>query len=217
MMPPRLIGPRVVGDHGHAAARARRSCRRAPAASRPRGRSAGRGRPASLPASKTCSGRPRSKVTIVGDVDQRRDRPQADRRQPVLQPGRARPVAHAADEPADEQRAGLLLARREVEPRSSAPANRGPAPARSRAAAAGRGRRRRGRGRCRATPRQSARSGVSLMSITGPSRPEHLARRAGRPALGRQLDDAVMVLAEPQLARRAEHAVAGRRRGSRPS
>ena len=45
--------------------------------------------PATLAASKTCSGRPRSKVTIVGDVDQRVDRPQADGAQPLLQPLRA--------------------------------------------------------------------------------------------------------------------------------
>ena len=45
----------------------------------------------------------------VGDVDQRRDRPEPDRGQALLQPGRARPVAQAAEHPADEQRAGFFL------------------------------------------------------------------------------------------------------------
>jgi hypothetical protein len=45
----------------------------------------------------------------IGDVDQRRDRPQADRHEPILQPARARPVAHAADEAAEEERARLVV------------------------------------------------------------------------------------------------------------
>ena len=50
----------------------------------------------------------------VGDVDQGRDRPQPDRGQALLQPRRARPVAHAAEHPADEQRAGRRVALREI-------------------------------------------------------------------------------------------------------
>ena len=43
----------------------------------------------------------------VGDVDQRVDRPQADRGQPVLQPLRARPVPQVADGAAEDPGAGL--------------------------------------------------------------------------------------------------------------
>ncbi len=51
----------------------------------------------------------------IGDIDQRRDRPQADRQQPVLKPARAGAVLHAPDQPADEHRAGRGLVFREVE------------------------------------------------------------------------------------------------------
>ncbi len=43
----------------------------------------------------------------VGDVDERRDRPEADGAQPVLEPVRRRAVADAADQAADEERTGL--------------------------------------------------------------------------------------------------------------
>ena len=43
----------------------------------------------------------------VGDIDQRVDRPQADRRQPLLQPWRAGPVAQVADGAAEDPRARL--------------------------------------------------------------------------------------------------------------
>ncbi len=43
----------------------------------------------------------------VGDVDQCGNRPEADGAQPVLQPVRRGAVGHAADQPADEERAGL--------------------------------------------------------------------------------------------------------------
>ena len=43
----------------------------------------------------------------VGDVHQRVDRPQADRRQPILQPLRARSVAQVADGAAEDPGAGL--------------------------------------------------------------------------------------------------------------
>ena len=65
--------------------------------------------------------------------------------------------------------------------------------------------------RSRATPRtdrQSARSGVTAMSITGPSIPSALAAAAADLGILRQVDDAVMLLAELQLAHRAQHALA---------
>ena len=43
----------------------------------------------------------------IGDVDQRRDRPEADGAEPVLQPLRRGAVPDAADQAADEERAGL--------------------------------------------------------------------------------------------------------------
>ena len=43
----------------------------------------------------------------VGDIDQRRDRPEADGAQAGLQPGWRRAVRNTADQPADEERAGL--------------------------------------------------------------------------------------------------------------
>ena len=46
---------------------------------------------------------------VVGDVDQRRDRPKADGDQPVLQPFRARAILHVAEIAADHQRAGMRL------------------------------------------------------------------------------------------------------------
>ena len=42
----------------------------------------------------------------IGDVDQRRDRPQPDRFEPIPEPARARPVLEAADMAAEKQRAG---------------------------------------------------------------------------------------------------------------
>ena len=47
----------------------------------------------------------------VGDVDQGGDRAQPDRGEALLQPGRARPVGHAPEDAADEQRARRLVAR----------------------------------------------------------------------------------------------------------
>ena len=102
----------VVGDHAHVRRRACRSCRRAPAPSRrPCARRTTR-LPFTFLASKTCSGRPRSKVMIVGDVDQRVDRAQADGLQPLLQPFRRRAVLDAAHQPQRERRAQRTASRR---------------------------------------------------------------------------------------------------------
>ncbi len=45
----------------------------------------------------------------IGDVDQRGDRPQPDRFEPVLQPCGARSIADAANVPPEEQRAGGMV------------------------------------------------------------------------------------------------------------
>ena len=57
------------------------------------------------------------------------------------------------------------------------------------------------------TPRQSARFGVTLMSSTGSSSPSQLGERRADRRVRRQVDDAVVILAQAQLARRAQHAV----------
>ena len=109
MMPPRLTA-RPRRRSRSCLRRARRSGRPEPEPlARPRQAQASMS-PVSFAASKTCSGRHRSKMTIVGDVDQGRDRPQADGLEPLLQPARARAVPHAAHDPADEQRAGPVVA-----------------------------------------------------------------------------------------------------------
>ena len=51
---------------------------------------------------------------VVGDVNQRRDRPQADRQQPLLHPFRARTVLHAAHEAIGEAGAEMVF---ELKPR----------------------------------------------------------------------------------------------------
>ena len=89
----------------------------------------------------------------VGDVDQRVDRPQADRDQPVLQPLRARPVAQVADGAAEDP--GARLGPVDLPARAAAERRRHPAPAAT--ASACRCRRRRDRARCRA--RKSSRRG----------------------------------------------------------
>ena len=107
MTPPIDFGAVLRRRPASRSRRRRSSCRRARARCSP-----GRARrtviaPWTLSASKTWSGRLRSIGHEVGDVDERRDRPQPDRPQPVLQPLRRRAVADAADQPADEERAGL--------------------------------------------------------------------------------------------------------------
>ncbi len=141
----------------------------------------------------------------VGDVDQGRDRPQPDRGQPLLQPGRARAVAQAAQDPADEQRAGRPLARRKVEadPQPGLEgARNGREIARSQRAEPG--------------GRELARDPEHAEAVAPVRRHRDLDQRAldpdhlgGRPAdrrVGRQLDDAVVIRAEQQLGRRAQHA-----------
>ena len=52
---------------------------------------------------------------VIGDVDERADRPQANRSEPLLHPFRRGAVGHAADEPECEGRAEMLVLGREIE------------------------------------------------------------------------------------------------------
>ena len=87
---------------------------------------------------------------VVGDVDERVDGTQPDRRQPLLQPLRRGTILHAAHEAQHEQGREMAIAFGEVEPHGD---RRGKAAfdrLQPMAPSSGRGRRRRGRGRCRA-------------------------------------------------------------------
>ena len=128
----------------------------------------------------------------------------------LLQPGRARAVAHAAD------RSGRRTAGRPwPRPAGSRAVIAGPARAVAghrrevARAPAGRGRRRRGRARCRRTPKQSLRSGVSLISITGPFEAQRLGR--GVPTSASAGSSMMPSCSSPSFSSRAEqqHADAG--------
>ena len=116
-------------------------------------------------------------------------------------------VAYAADEPAEEQRAGLVVGAGQVNrdraggicpaPASCPAASACPIPSAARSRAMPR------------TPRQSARLGVTLTSITGSSSPIAAAKLAPTGEPRGQFDDAVMVLAQAELIARAQHAVGG--------
>ena len=144
---------------------------------------------------------------VIGDVDQGRDRPEADGRQPVLQPARARGRSSGRGNSARRPGGRRFPGR---------PADRGASGSGSRSCPCT-GERSRGVSRPRpdaarsrampATPRQSARSGVTLTSISGSSSPMTWAKGAPTGRIGGQLDDAVMILAQPHLALGAEHAV----------
>ena len=143
--------PIGIGDHRHLRVERVGPCRRAPRAARPAWRAARGRRPPSVSASKTCSGRREIEGEEVGDVDERRDRPQPHRRQPIL-------AASAGSRRCS--RRGSAGRRRSDRPsiavaaKSMAHADRAwkstRRPARGRAASAGRDRRRQDRGRCRA-------------------------------------------------------------------
>ena len=186
MTPPRLDGAAVVGDHGHlgiervALAVERRELLAAP-------RAAHREIAVELVGVEDVERPVEIEGEEIGDVDQRRDRPQPDRL-------RAGPAASAGSAP--------FLTPRMSRPRNSGQAlSSGPA----RCTAIGHGKLARHRremssgckwprpaaARSRAmprTPRQSARLGVTLMSSTGSSRPmrrgegaaDRAARRAAR-------------------------------------
>ena len=209
MMPPRLIAAAGVGDHGHAVGRARRSCRRAPAASRPARARRSDDVALQLAGVEHVQRPAEVEGQVVGDVDQGRDRPQADRLQPraAARPGSGPLLTPRITRPTNS---GQALARRRgkasaiASRRAERPATGVKSPRLQRAEAGGRE-----IAGDAATPKQSPRSGVSLTSITGPSRPSTSAAGVPTSAVRGQLDDAAMVVAELQLARGAQHAVAG--------
>ena len=203
-MPPRLTAPTVVGDHGHAglervgpaverlellAGLGEAQAQIAPELSRIEHMQ----RPAEIHGHQ------------IGDVHERRDRAQADRAQALLQPCRARSVAHAAEHPADEQGTGRRLALRKIE----------------------RDLKRGIKGRSywiEITPDHLTESGCRKLSrdpdhakavaaVRGhgdidhrPFDADHLVDAAADRRIRRQLDDPGVILAEQKLARRAQHA-----------
>ncbi len=138
----------------------------------------------------------------VGDVDQRVDRAQADRDQPVGEPARARPVAHAADGAPEHPGTGLRhfdrpAARAGERRRRPAAADQGFSAPRPAAA------------RSRATPRTasaSPRFGVTRDLDHRIVEPRPCAYALAHRRIGGQFDDAGMVVAEPHFARREQHA-----------
>ena len=139
----------------------------------------------------------------VGDVDQRRDRAQADRDQPLLQPLRAGAVLHVAEVAADRERAGVPdIGALPFQRRLEGALDRRLLERLQRAEAGG---------------RQVARDAVHAEAVGAVRRQLDLEHRVviahvGGEALahrriGREVDDAVMVLAQAHLAHRAQHAV----------
>ena len=132
----------------------------------------------------------------IGDVDQRRDRPEPDRLEPVAAaiPGSARSSAPRMWRPRNSGQAFRSSMRDARSAMRSCPGpgvvSSGfsvPTPAAARSRAMPR------------TPRQSARFGVTLMSMTGSSSPAQLDIARADRRVRRQLDDAVVIVAERQL------------------
>ena len=149
-------------------------------------------------------GRPRSIITIIGDVDQRRDRPLARRLQPALHPVGRRAVLQAADRAAEEGRAalGIVDADRNRAGEAALDLRHGERLERAHA------RRRRGRAAIPRTPMQSWRLGVTFTSNTGSSSPAYSVKARADRRIVRKLDDPAVIVAELELARRAHHAAA---------
>ncbi len=136
----------------------------------------------------------------VGDVDQRIDWPQPDRRQPPLQPGRARPVAHghgsSAQHPGTGRRRNRPTHRAVKQPldRRRRPRLQRPNPRRR---------------QIRAHPTHTQR----IAAVRRDRDIDHRVIEPGVDRVGgpdrrilRQVDDAGMVLAQPHLAEAEQHA-----------
>ena len=152
---------------------------------------------------------------IVGDVDERADRPQADGAQALLHPLRRRAVSNTPHETEREGGAEMRVRRREVEMdlgRAVEGANDGL-------------RRRRLQG---SEPRggEVARDPRDAGRVRAVRRHRDIDDRIVEPGEAgvsdadrrviRQLDDPLVIVAELELRRRAEHSVRTRRRGSHP-
>ena len=143
---------------------------------------------------------------VIGDVDERADRPQADRPQPLLHPFGRGAVGHAAHEPQGEGRAEMRVGGREIEMDAGRAVERAVIRLRRRRlqlAQPGRGEIARDAGdaggvgtvrRHRDVDDGIVEPGVLRVSD------------ADRRVVG-QFDDAVVILAELELGRRAQHAV----------
>jgi hypothetical protein len=196
--------------------RGRRSCRSARPGVSPGPREADvRAPPCTLPASKTCSGRPKVEGHVVGDVDQRRDRPQPDGEQAVAAATRGSGRCAGRGSAADEVGAGVRRVGGEREPHAD---RAGEARRRRGSTASGFSGRMPAAARSRAmprTPRQSPRLGVMATSITGSSSP--MTRRARAPT-GRVVGSSMMPACSSESPSRARRAACrcSRRRGWRP-
>jgi hypothetical protein len=145
---------------------------------------------------------------IVGDVDQRRYRTQADRDQTVLQPARTGAVPDATQHPADEIGTGFRSVGRKVEShrkRALEPARDRLDPARLQPADT-LGRKVAG----------NAADAEAVLAVGGDRDIDHGIVETERPCEGladrrvrRQVDDAVVLVGQTHLARRTEHAIGG--------
>ena len=149
---------------------------------------------------------------VIGDVDERVDRPQADGAQPLLQPFGRRAVLDAAHEPQREGRAEMRVVGREVErdvDRAVEAAGDRLDRRRLQRPEPGRGEIARDAGDARRigpVRRQvDVDDGIVEAGLGGVG-------DADRRIVG-QIDDAVVIVGKFELGRRAQHAVRTRRRG----
>ena len=143
---------------------------------------------------------------VIGDVDERADRPQADRPQPLLHPLGRRAVGHAADEPQGEGRAEMPVLGREIETHAGRAIER---------AFIGFGRGRLELSKSRRG--EIARDSRDPRGVRTVRRHRDVDDRIVEPGearvrnadwrVGGQFDDALMVVAELELGGRAQHAV----------
>ena len=149
---------------------------------------------------------------VVGDVDERADRPQANRSQPLLHPFGGGTVGHAADQPQGESRAEMRVGGSEIEMHAGRAVE---------GAFVGLRRRRLQFAQPGGSevPRDAGDAGgVRTVRrhrdiddrIVEPG--EACVSNADRRVVG-QFDDALVIVAEFELRRRTQHAVRTRRRG----
>ena len=149
---------------------------------------------------------------VIGDVDERADWPEANRPQPLLHPFGRRAVGHAAHEPQGERRAEMLIGGGEIEMDAGRAVERAGVSLRRRRrklAEPRRGEIARDAGDARGIGTVRRHRDVDH-GIVEPR--EARVSNADRRVVG-QLDDALVIVAELELRRRAQHAVRTRRRG----